>query len=211
MCIRDSRITGPLPQPPDRREVDAASLTPAVRKDLLDLARSAIATSFVTGSRDVPAETELPEILRPQAATFVTLRGASGELLGCIGTMEPSQAIGRDVAEHALAAAFDDPRFPALTEEQLQDVTIDISVLQPMRSLPVGSYHELVSQIPPGSGVLVREGFHHATYLPSVWREVPDAATFIAALWRKAGLRPGSWGPNTGIWVYDVTEFGELD
>jgi hypothetical protein len=39
-----------------------------------------------------------------------------------------------------------------------------------------------------------------------VWEQLPEPGAFVAGLWRKAGLRPGTWPAQ--VWVYDVEEFG---
>src|SRR5690348_9717521 len=64
-------------------------------------------------------------LLEP-GASFVTL--TIGEnLRGCIGTLEAYQPLAEDVREHAIAAAFQDPRFPAVTESELKDIKIEVS------------------------------------------------------------------------------------
>ena len=209
-------LTGDLPLPArhtaeaSERQDEGVDLSPGQRRHLLRLARSTIETALTTGERVVPTASDLPAGLRSPAATFVTLRDRrSGDLLGCIGTMEPYQALGADVADHALGAAFSDPRFPPVTQEVLDETLIDVSVLGPMREFDALGYSDLVQRLPRGSGLLVRDGMHHATYLPSVWQEVPGPEQFVASLWRKAGLRPGHWSADTRVWRYDVTEFSE--
>src|SRR5204863_9994862 len=86
----------------------------ALVSELCDLAIASITTALVDGVRCVPRAGELTGRLAEQAATFVTLE-RDGRLLGCVGTLDAHQPLAIDVAEHALAAAFDDPRVPAVT------------------------------------------------------------------------------------------------
>ena len=81
---------------------------------------------------------EYSDRLRSQRASFVTLHSA-GELLGCIGTLRPHRALVADVAHNAYQAAFNDPRFPALTQAQLLGLDLHISVLTPLEPLAIES------------------------------------------------------------------------
>lgn len=141
-------------------------------------------------------------------ASFVTLRSASsGELLGCVGTMEAYRPLAQDVAEHALDAAFHDRRFPPLTTEQAQDMTVEVSVLQPLVEFPATGYADLVARVPVGSGLWITAPGARATYLPSVWEQLPEPADFVGSLWRKAGLRPGDWPSGLVVSTYQVREY----
>lgn len=141
----------------------------------------------------------------------MTLRSSDGELLGCIGSLQARQPLVDDIAEHAFDAAFRDPRFPPLTREWASGMVIDVSVLTAPEPFPCSSYAQLLAEVPVGSGVTVTAGRHRATFLPAVWAQLPEPATFLAALWRKAGLQPGDWPAGTRIEVYDSEEFAETD
>lgn len=170
------------------------------RDEMLELAASTIAYALATGRREIP-RFESGYLAEP-GCCFVTLR-REGQLLGCIGALQAHQALGRDIAEHALAAAFDDPRFPPL--RSLQDVHVEISVLGPLREFPAESYADVVARL-PRSGAVVEAFGRRGTFLPAVWEQLPTSEQFVAGLWRKAGLAPGTWPAQ--VWVYDVEEFG---
>ena len=197
---------GPGPGP------EVGRIPPDSRAMLLALARSTISEALDDGRRpafdDSQWATVKPVLTSPGAA-FVTLRSEAGELLGCIGSLEPRQPLVADVADHAFDAAFRDPRFPPMTRDRAAGMVIDISVLGPTRSFPSTGYEDLVSRIPVGSGLVVTAGRHRATFLPAVWEQLPDARSFLAALWRKAGLAPGAWPRGTRVEVYDSEEFAE--
>lgn len=167
---------------------------------MLDLAVSTIREALATGRRNVP--TAYPEFLQDQGASFVTLR-RHGQLLGCIGALEPYQPLGRDIADHALAAAFDDPRFPPL--DSLDEVHVEISVLGPLKEFPASSYIDVVERLPRVGAVVQAHG-QRGTFLPAVWEQLPTSQEFVAGLWRKAGLRPSDWPAQ--LWIYEVEEFG---
>lgn len=199
--LLDLRSSGDTAGDPDR--VVGYGAFAIGRRDLVGLARETIAAALER--RPAP---RLPAGLQSPGASFVTLRSAStGELLGCIGSLEPRRPLVEDVAAHALDAAFRDPRFPPL--ESLDDVSVEVSVLGPITDFPCGGYDDLVARVPVGCGIVVESPRHRATFLPQVWEQLPGRASFVAALWQKAGLRPGEWPPGTRIGVYEVAEFRE--
>lgn len=184
-------------------------IPPAHRAALLALARRTIEDALATGRRPVFDPHAWDRTLLAPGAAFVTLRSAEGELLGCIGSLVATRSLVADVAEHAYDAAFRDPRFPPMSRERAEGMVIDISVLSPTRPFDVGGYDDLVARIPRGTGLVVDAGRRRATFLPAVWTQLPEPRTFVAALWRKAGLAPGEWPEGTTIEVYDSEEFAE--
>jgi AmmeMemoRadiSam system protein A len=182
-------------------------LTAADREAMLTLARDTIGHALATGARRLPDPDDLPTRLRQPGATFVTLR-RDGMLLGCIGALEPYQAVGVDVAEHALAAAFDDPRVPPIEAEDFVAMTIEVSVLGALQELAVHDHQQLTESLRVGKdGLLVVAPGHRATFLPSVWESVSDVDEFLAMLWRKAGLWPREWPKGIRVFHYEVDEF----
>ena len=173
--------------------------SPEQREQMLALAIAAIRRGLA-GERE-PTD-EFPDFLQTPGASFVTLRRDT-RLLGCIGALQPYQALGRDIAEHARAAAFDDPRFPPLTS--LTGVDVEISVLGPLYDFPAQSYADVVARL-PRTGAVVEIGRRRGTFLPTVWDQLPTSEEFVAGLWRKAGLRPGAWPAR--VLTYEVEEFG---
>jgi AmmeMemoRadiSam system protein A len=192
---------------------DGLWLNVAHRRALLDIALAAIAHTLLTGRRRLPAEAELPAWAAVPTATFVSLH-RSGRLLGCMGALEPHQPLGRDVAEHALNAAFDDPRLPPVDGTDFDAMALEVSVLGPLHPLAVSrdgtagvsSLRELAVTLRPGvDGLLVRSAGRRATFLPAVWRSVAGADDFLALLWRKAALPAGAWPADLQLWTYPVT------
>ncbi len=118
---------------------------------------------------------------------FVTLYKGE-ELRGCLGHLEADKPLGRVVAEMAVAAARDDPRFPPVTEEELGDLSIEISVL----SAPRPATPESI--VPGRDGVVVRRGARQGVFLPQVATEQKwDRETLLTMVCRKAGLPDGAW------------------
>lgn len=170
------------------------------REEMLDIAIDTIADALANGRLHFP--TQLPDYLQEHGCSFVTLR-RDGALLGCIGSLEPYQPLGQDIAEHAYAAAFEDPRFPPLAD--LTGVHVEISVLGSLQEFPAQSYEDVVSRL-PRTGAVVEAMGRRGTFLPAVWEQLSEPKEFVASLWRKASLVPGTWPAQ--VWTYDVEEFG---
>lgn len=173
-----------------------ADLTPVELHRLAAIAREAVVARVRDGLRWNPRLDDEAAALREPGAVFVTLR-RGGALRGCIGTMSPVMPLALAAADRARAAAFDDPRFPPVLPDELEGLSVEVSVLSPMEPFIVGGYDALVACLRPGvDGLLVDAGRYRATFLPSVWDELPDPEAFVAALWRKAGLPTRAWPPG---------------
>lgn len=150
---------------------------------------------------------DYPAHLRDNKATFVTLK-INDELRGCIGTLQAQQPLVMDVAEHAYAAAFRDPRFGPLTEKEFPQLQYHISILGETESLEFNSEEDLLHQLRPGiDGLVLSDGFHKGTFLPSVWESLPTPGEFLRHLKLKAGLPADYWSGSIKVERYGVEEF----
>ena len=147
-----------------------------------------------------------PSALQEHRATFVTLHKA-GELRGCIGTLEPYQALICDVAEHAHQAAFADPRFPPVVSVEVEQLTIHVAVLSPPERLHFGSEQDLLRQLRPNiDGLILQEGRQRGTFLPAVWESLPEPEDFWRHLKQKAHLPMDYWSDTLQVWRYYTEE-----
>ncbi len=189
--------------------MSASELNADQQRQLLQLAREAIARGLETRRAWVPDLNDLPEALREPGASFVTLT-RFGELRGCIGTLEVYQALAKDVAEHAYAAAFSDPRFPPLSSDEFTDLELEISILGPAEALDFRDEADLLRQLRPGvDGLILQIGEHRGTFLPSVWHSLKTPGEFLAHLKQKAGLPADYWSDALKVWRYTTCSFGE--
>lgn len=187
----------------------ASRLDQAARRTLLKLARDSIGHGLRTGRPLDTEPSDYPEPLQQQRATFVTLHRA-GSLRGCIGHLEAITPLVRDVVNNAFAAAFRDPRFPALRAEELSDVRIDISILSLPQSIAFSSEQDLIRQLQPGSdGLILEDKQARGTFLPSVWDTLPNPRDFLLHLKQKAGLPPDYWSDTLKIARYHTESFGD--
>ncbi|MGE3845403.1 MAG: AmmeMemoRadiSam system protein A [Gammaproteobacteria bacterium] len=153
---------------------------------LLGVARHAIVGA--TGGAPAPAPPDVPPRCLAPGASFVTLT-RDDTLRGCIGSLEMRRALCDDVAVNALAAARQDPRFPPLAPVELAHTAVEISVLGPAEPLIYADEAAFYARLRPGvDGLIIVHGGRRATFLPAVWRQLPDPRRFVAALRRKAGI-----------------------
>ncbi|MFA7256913.1 MAG: AmmeMemoRadiSam system protein A [Kiritimatiellales bacterium] len=161
----------------------------------------AVHNFFQTLEKKIPAE------LLEKRATFVTLT-IGGQLRGCIGMLEACRPLAEDVVANACAAAFEDPRFPPLTKKEFEKLEIHISVLSPPEEMSFISEEDVLNQIRPGlDGLILQDGFHRGTFLPSVWEELPQKELFWAHLKRKAGLPANYWSDTVRVFRYTTEYF----
>ena len=183
---------------------------PEIRALLLELARESIRSVVRAGKLPQVDPEFLPPELRERRAVFVTLT-KQGTLRGCIGSLEPSQPLYLAVMINARNAALHDPRFPPVTPEEEPELTIEISVLSPLRPLDCAGPEDLLRKLRPGvDGVVLEVGSRRATFLPQVWEKLPDPEEFLEQLSLKAGLPPDGWAdPKAKVSIYQVESFSE--
>lgn len=149
------------------------------------------------------------------SAAAVTANGASfvsldkdGKLRGCVGSIGAWRPLIEDVAENAVRAAFKDSRFKPLTQDEIDNhhLALTVSVLSPQAPIGFSDEADLIAQLRPGvDGVVLQEGKQRGVFLPVVWEQVPEPATFLKHLKRKAGLAEDYWSDSLRAWRY-VTE-----
>ena len=172
---------------------------------LLPIARAAIAHEL---GRAI-ATSEDAEWLRRPGASFVTLK-LDERLRGCIGTLKAHRALIEDVKANARNAAFRDPRFKPLCGEELDRLTVEVSLLSPLEAMMVADERAALDLLRPGvDGVVFEYGHHRSTFLPQVWEDLQEPFEFLATLKQKAGLPPDFWDPTVKLARYTVSKWSE--
>jgi AmmeMemoRadiSam system protein A len=185
-------------------------LTQEEKQLLLKLARQAL-ESGVRGQPLLPLDQSmLTPVLHTEGVSFVTLT-EGGELRGCVGALEPYQSLVEDVREHAVAAALQDFRFPPVQADELAGIEIEVSRLTLPEPLDYTTADDLLARLRPGvDGVILRDGFRRATFLPQVWEKVANKEEFLSHLCLKMGASPDLWRrKHLEVLVYQVEEFRE--
>lgn len=181
----------------------AQNLDIETKKNLLILARNTILTKLGKKPKE-KIDFKFPEI---KCGAFVTLH-KHGELRGCIGTFRSDKNISEVVQDMAIAAAFEDPRFPQVRADEMDDIDIEISVLSPLRRV------NDINEIEVGKhGLYISRGFRSGVLLPQVATEYNwDRETFLVHTCLKAGLPENAWkDPATRIEIFTAEVFGEKE
>ncbi len=185
-------------------------LTEHEKSTLLQLAREALERSVRGEMLPALDHATLTPMLQSEGASFITLT-EGGQLRGCIGALHPYQPLAEDVREHAIAAALQDYRFPPVQPNELSKIEIEVSRLTVPKPMAYTSPEDLLTQLRPGlDGVILRDGFRKATFLPQVWEKIPDKAEFMNQLCAKMGAAHDLWQhKHLEVLVYQVEEFHE--
>jgi len=165
---------------------------------LLDLAHSSLEHWYRTGTILRPDPDSIPADATKTLGAFVTLE-KGGRLRGCIGEISPYREVWKAVTQRAVDAAIHDSRFPPVTEDELPELEIDVSLLGPSWTVP-GSEAVIVGR----HGVVLTAGSRRATFLPQVAPEQGwDRRTTLLRLAKKAGIRTDQL-PRARIDVYEA-------
>ena len=183
-------------------------LNPQEQQRLRAVALRSIEYGYVTKQPLIVSHeaTNIPRLMAQQTS-FVTLK-IDDRLRGCIGSLQAQMPLIQDVAEHAFAAAFQDPRFAPVTQSEIALLDITISVLSKLTPIHFDSEQALITQLRPHiDGLLLEEGENRSTFLPSVWDTLPEATQFIQNLKQKAGLPAHYWSDTTKVFRYTTESF----
>lgn len=147
--------------------------------------------SFDTTEIDIDREfPNLPNIFAELGACFVTLN-KNGKLRGCVGSIVAHQQLVVDLMRNTYNAAFMDNRFEPLKKEELNNLTLKVSLLSNPVKMTFEDEMDLLNKIRPYvDGLIIRDGNYQAVYLPSVWEELPNKIDFLRSLKVKAGMEP---------------------
>lgn len=175
------------------------------KKILLQIARKSIEEEF--GREPVNFNQNFSETLNQKCGVFVTLT-IDDELRGCIGYIIGDKPLYELVYEVAKKSAFEDPRFYPLTEEELDGIEIEISVLSPPKKI------HSIDEIKVGEhGLIIQKGPFHGLLLPQVATKYNwTVKEFLEHTCLKAGLSKTEWkDPQTKIEIFTADVFSEKE
>ncbi|MFX0121887.1 MAG: AmmeMemoRadiSam system protein B [Candidatus Hodarchaeota archaeon] len=190
-------------QPPELSATQQAELLSIARRSL----EEHLKTDGASGSAGaVPADPPHDPVLHRRLGAFVTLK-LDGELRGCIGHMYGDAPLYQIVAQAAVDAATNDPRFPPLPFHQLDEVEIEISVLSPFKRVrDINDEDEIqVGQ----HGLYLLFGQQRGVLLPQVPIEQKwGRAQYLEQICFKAGLPADCWEQAT-LYTFTAQVFDE--
>ena len=180
-------------------------------KILLQIARAAISHALhVPFSAAIAVDKGAPWLSQP-GATFVTLT-YKGQLRGCVGSLLACESLIEDVSSNAISAALRDTRFPPLTEDELDEISVEVSLLSELQPLDFVNEQDAITKLRPGiDGIIFEYGPYRSTFLPQVWENLPQPQSFLHELKAKAGLSEDFWADNIKLSRYTVTKWREAN
>jgi len=160
---------------------------------LVKTARKAV-TEFLSNGNRMKLEPDLEEKFSFNSGVFVTLNNPDG-LRGCIGFPMPEKKLSHAIIEGAIAAATEDPRFPSVKTNELNDIVFEVTVLTPPVEIDVSDPMEYLEKIKVGrDGLIIRHSFSSGLLLPQVPVEYGwDVEEFLQHTCEKAGLSRDTW------------------
>lgn len=188
----------------EKRNKTPFSLSKKDKEILLALARRSI--------REALAHNRFPEfapensLFSQNRGAFVTLR-KRGQLRGCIGFVEAIKPLYQTVMEAAVYAALRDTRFSPVTLDEIELLSIEISVLSPLEKV------SRIKNIQVGKhGLVIIKGGRQGLLLPQVAVEQSwNRTTFLRQTCRKAGLSEDAWKSGADIFMFEAVVFGEKE
>ncbi len=177
------------------------SFYPQQHEDMLDLARETI-TSYVIDGQWQNYTASDPDMLQ-EAGVFVTLR-IDGKLRGCTGYLKADKLLSGVIQEMVVSAASTDPRFPPLSERELEQITISISILSSL--IPVTRIEDIQIGV---HGLLITHCGRRGVLLPQVPAESRwDRETFLTNLCYKAVLTGDAWKMGGQLFSFTAEVIG---
>jgi len=191
---------------------DYSNLSDSDGEKLVKTAR-AVVTEFLKTKNKMRLDKDFEESFSSNAGVFVTLNHQSN-LRGCIGYPLPDKKLYNALEEAAISAATEDPRFPSVVFEELDQITFEVSVLTPPQEIEVLDPQEYPSKIKVGrDGLIVKSGFNSGLLLPQVPKEYGwNEEEFLGHTCEKAGLPKEQWKKkDTKILKFKGIVFREQD
>jgi AmmeMemoRadiSam system protein A len=177
-------------------------LSDSQKHALVDLARRSVFAKVAGAGEPAPLAIDLPDA----SGAFVTIK-RDGALRGCLGTLECPLGLAREVSRCAADAASADPRFPPVSAAELNELSVEVSVLGPLEKIDAND---------PGAfaigrhGLVVEQGRRRGLLLPQVATEWGwTAEQFLRQTCVKAGLPGDAWQHGAGIYRFEAEVFGE--
>lgn len=171
-------------------------LSPIEAKILLAIAREAIIHQV--NDEEFSPKPRAEKALKSCSGCFVTIK-QNGHLRGCIGNFQAQQPLFMEVATMAVAAASQDPRFQPMGLEELDNFSLEITILSPLEKITD------INRIVVGThGIYIIKGRNRGVLLPQVATEYGwGRETFLEQTCAKAGLPKNSWQqPDTEIYIF---------
>jgi len=176
-----------------------------MKEILIKIARETIENFVKSGKTISYNPKEIPKEFLENRGVFVSIyKNVNGKkvLRGCIGRVYPEKPLIENLIESSLDVIFD-PRFPPLTEDELSEIEIEISILTNPEKINFENPKELLNSIKENEdGIIIEKNGRSAVFLPQVWEVLNDKITFLSNLCLKAGLKATDWLSDCNVYKF---------
>ncbi len=178
--------------------------------ELIRVARETITKAVKKEPVSLEVQEKDPEEWKEYKGCFVTIN-KNNELRGCIGYPLPVMPLGTALRRAAKAAALEDPRFEPLSEEELKEIKIEVSVLTKPEEIKEKDPEKLRKEITPGKhGLIISKGLNQGLLLPQVFSKEQTVEEMLEMTCIKAGLPINEWKkPETKIYKFEAKIYEE--
>ena len=159
---------------------------------LVKMARTVV-TKYLTNNTKI-LDHDFKEKFSFNAGVFVTINDKSG-LRGCIGFPFAMKKLSDALTDAAISASTEDPRFPSITQNELNNLVFEVTVLSDAEEISTSSPEEIIQEVKIGrDGLMIEKDSQSGLLLPQVPVEYNwDVVDFLNHTCHKAGLPNGSW------------------
>ena len=160
---------------------------------LVRTARLAV-TEYLKKGKKIQLSNEIKSKFSYKSGVFVTLNKEEN-LRGCIGFPTPDRILHQSLVDAAIASSTEDPRFPSVIHEELNEITFEVTTLTPPLQIKVNDPLEYPKMIKIGrDGLIIKWEFGAGLLLPQVpveygWNE----EEFLGHACEKAGAPSSYW------------------
>jgi uncharacterized protein (TIGR00296 family) len=185
-------------------------------KYLVNLARRVIET-YLKDKTKLHIPEDAPRDLFDESGAFVTLHKKIGNenpnLRGCIGRIESrNSTLIQSTIDSAIDAAIHDPRFPPVKDIEMQQITVEVTILTLPQRIKISNPQEYYHRIEIGKhGLIAQRGFNRGLLLPQVPVEQEwNTKSYLDYVCLKAGLPANAWqNLETKISLFEGIIFAE--
>jgi len=172
---------------------------------------------YLENNRRIPVPEEIKKEFQGKYGVFVTLNKfnlTGNPLRGCIGYIEPTYPLYDVIHRVSISSAIEDPRFPSVSLEEMDEIVIELSILTPPKLIKVENTNDYFNKIVIGrDGLIAERGMRRGLLLPQVpvdhdrnW----DVETFLSHTCKKAWLPKDAWKEKeTKIYSFQAILFEE--
>ena len=180
------------------------NLSDADKSELKALLRQVLNDAVTYKKLILPTAPTSVNLLAPKAC-FVTFYSGQ-KLRGCIGTYTAEQPLWENVCRYTYYSACEDRRFAPLALDELDSIRFEISILSGLLPMANNGEQTLLRQLKVGTdGLLLKQDYRSAIFLPSVWHVLPTPIEFVQALKQKGGWPADYWDKSIQLYSFSAS------